>query len=165
MSEELDRVYREFGPVVYRTAWGVLGSCEDAEDVVQTVFIALIRRGSLSDLQNPKAYLYKMAMTTSLKVLRAKRRPPVLVDPVDVLEISASSQGSSFDEESYERLSQAMEQLHPDAAAVLVLRYLHGKSLADIARELNLSRTAVAVRLFRSRARLRTLLHVSSEKR
>ena len=165
MTEELDRIYREFAPLVYRIAWGVLGSREDAEDVVQTVFIALIRRESLPDLQNPKAYLCKAAMTASLNVIRAKRRRPILVDDADLLEMPAPSQGSSFDEEMYERLSEAMEELNADAAAVLLLRYLHNKSLTEIARELGLSRTAVAVRLFRSRARLRTLLHVSSEKK
>jgi RNA polymerase sigma-70 factor (ECF subfamily) len=164
MTEELDRMYREFAPFVYRTAWGVLGSREDAEDVVQTVFVALIRRESLPDVQNPKAYLCKAAMTASLNVLRAKRRRPILVDQADLLEIPVPSQGPSFDEEMYERLSEAMEELNPDAAAVLLLRYLHSKSLTEIARELSLSRTAVAVRLFRSRARLRALLHVSSEK-
>src|SRR5687768_15944840 len=124
MTEELDRMYREFAPFVYRTAWGVLGSREDAEDVVQTVFIALIRRESLPDLQNPKAYLCKAAMTASLNVLRAKRRRPILVDQADLLDIPVPSQGPSFDEEMYERLSEAMEELNPDAAAVLLLRYL-----------------------------------------
>ena len=163
-TDDLDRIYREFAPLVYRTAWGVLGSREDAEDVVQTVFMALVRRESLPDLQNPKAYLYKAAMTASLNVLRAQRRRPVLVDHADFLEMPAPSRGSSFDEEVYARLSEAMQELSADAAAVLLLRYLHGKSLTEIARELRLSRTAVAVRLFRSRARLRALLHVSSEK-
>ena len=164
MTEELDRMYREFAPLVYRTAWGVLGSREDAEDVVQTVFMALMRREGGPDIQNPRAYLYKAAITASLGVLRARRRRPVLVDDAALLDVPASNQGSSFDEETYQRLAAAMEELSADAAAVLLLRYLQDKSLADIARELGLSRTAVAVRLFRSRARLRALLHLSPEK-
>jgi DNA-directed RNA polymerase specialized sigma24 family protein len=36
-AKEFDEIYREHGPLVYRTAWGVLGSREDADDVVQTV--------------------------------------------------------------------------------------------------------------------------------
>ncbi len=165
MSEELDRMYREFAPLVYRTAWGVLGSREDADDVVQTVFIKLIRHESLANIRNLKAYLYKAAVTASISVLRAKRHRPILVDDAALLEVPTPSQGSSFDEESYERLSGAIEKLSADAAAVVLLRYLQDKSLADIARELGLSPAAVAVRLFRSRARLRTLLHVSPEKK
>jgi RNA polymerase sigma-70 factor (ECF subfamily) len=150
---------------VYRTAWGVLGNHEDADDVVQTVFIKLFGRESLANIRNLKAYLYKAAVTASISVLRAKRRRPILVDDAELLEVSAPSQGSSFDEETYERLSHAIEQLSADAAAVVLLRYLQDKSLADIAKQLGLSRAAVAQRLFRSRAKLRALLHVSQEKR
>jgi RNA polymerase sigma-70 factor (ECF subfamily) len=164
VAEELEQLYVEFAPLVYRTAWGVLGSREDAEDVVQTVFMALVRRESPLELRNPKAYLCKAAMTASLNVLRAKRRRPVLVDDAGLVEMPASNRGSSFDEDLYERLSRAMDELSAESAAVLLLRYLHDKSLAEIATELGLSRTAVAVRLFRSRARLRALLHVPPEK-
>ena len=41
MTGELDRMCREFAPLVYRIAWGVLGSREDADDVVRSVFIGL----------------------------------------------------------------------------------------------------------------------------
>ena len=37
-------IFREYAPLVYRTAWGVLGSREDAEDVLQTIFLKLLRR-------------------------------------------------------------------------------------------------------------------------
>lgn len=164
MSDELDRMYREFAPLVYRTAWGVLGSREDADDVVQTVFINLLGRESLANIRNLKAYLYKAAVTASISVLRAKRRRPILVDDAALLEVPTPSRDSSFDEETYARLSRAIEKLSADAAAVVLLRYLQNKSLTDIAKELGLSRTAVALRLFRSRARLRALLHVSQEK-
>lgn len=165
MSDELDRMYREFAPLVYRTAWGVLGNREDADDVVQTVFIKLLGRESLANIRNLKAYLYKAAVTASISVLRAKRRRPILVDDAALLEVPTPSRDSSFDEETYERLSRAIEKLSADAAAVVLLRYLQNKSLTDIAKELGLSPAAVALRLFRSRARLRALLHVSREKR
>jgi RNA polymerase sigma-70 factor (ECF subfamily) len=164
MSEQLDRLYREFAPLVYRTAWGVLGNREDADDVVQSVFIGLIRRESLPEIRNLKAYFCKAAVTASISVLRARRRRPILVDDSTLLEVPAPNHGSSFDEEAYERLARAIEKLSADAAAVILLRYLQNKSLGDIARELGFSRAAVAVRLYRSRARLRALLHVSPEK-
>ena len=163
-TEELERVYREHAPLIYRTAWGVLGTREDAEDVLQSVFLALLRRESLPDLQqNPRAYLYRAAVTASLDVLKARRRRPTLVDDVARLETAVADSGTSFDEELYERLYAAIGQLPADASSVLILRYMHSKSLAEIARELGVSRTAVAVRLFRSRARLRALLRDTLE--
>lgn len=165
-NEELERVYREHAPLVYRTAWGVLGGREDAEDVLQSVFLSLLRRESLPDFQrNPRAYLYKAAVTASLDLLKAKRRRPVLVDEVERLEVAAADSSSSFDEDLYERVYAAIAQLSAEASSVLILRYMHGKSLAEIAREIGVSRTAVAVRLFRSRAQLRTLLRDVTENR
>ena len=61
-AEEFERIYREHASLVYRTAWGVLGSREDAEDVLQTVFVKLLRRESLPDLDShSKAYLARRA--------------------------------------------------------------------------------------------------------
>ena len=161
LAQELEGIYHEYAPLIYRTAWGVLGTREDAEDVLQTIFLRLLRRESPPDLRkNPKAYLYKAAVTASLDVLKAKRRRPVLVDDLDRLEIPALDQRSFFDEEMSERLYDAIARLNADAAGVVILRYMHNKSIAAIAKELGVSRTAVGVRLFRSRARLKALLRV-----
>jgi RNA polymerase sigma-70 factor (ECF subfamily) len=163
LAEEVERIYREHAPLIYRTAWGVLGSREDAEDVLQAIFLALMRRESPPDLrQNPKAYFYKAAVTASLDVLKAKRRRPILVD-IERLEIPAPDDRSSFDEELNERLYEAIARLGEDDAAVLILRYMHNKNLTDIARALDVSRTAAGVRLFRARVRLRALMRVPSE--
>src|SRR5215510_12807157 len=98
-TAELERVYREHAPLVYRTAWGVLGTREDAEDAVQSVFLALLRRQALPDFQqNPRAYLYKAAVTASIDLLRAKRRRPILVEDVVRLETAVADSNSAFDE-------------------------------------------------------------------
>jgi RNA polymerase sigma factor (sigma-70 family) len=51
-----------------------------------------------------------------------------------------------------------MSQLHPGAVEMLVLRYEHGYSDAEIAKLLGKSRGVVAVGLYRARAKLRKLL-------
>jgi RNA polymerase sigma-70 factor (ECF subfamily) len=69
--EELDRIFREHYQLVYRTAYGVTGRAEDAEDVLQTLFLRLLRRGLPLDLmKNPKAYLYRAAVNLSLNTIR-----------------------------------------------------------------------------------------------
>jgi RNA polymerase sigma factor (sigma-70 family) len=52
----------------------------------------------------------------------------------------------------------AIADLNPKDAQVIVLRYLHDRSDAEIARVLGVSRGAVAMRLFRSRLRLRKFI-------
>src|SRR5262245_38309771 len=124
-SQEFEAIYREHAPLVYRTAWGVLGSREDAEDVVQAIFLKLLRRECPPDFQrNPRAYLYRAAVNASLDVLKARRRRPVLVDDIDHLEIAAPDSGGGFDEETHRRLYEAIAQLSAEAAETVLLRYM-----------------------------------------
>ena len=59
-SEDLEAVFREYAPMIYRTARMVTGSPEDAEDIVQTIFLRLLRGEYTSKLQgNPRGYLHQ----------------------------------------------------------------------------------------------------------
>jgi RNA polymerase sigma-70 factor, ECF subfamily len=164
-AQAFEQIYRDYAPLVYRTAWGVLGSREEAEDVLQTVFLKLLRRESAPDFQkNPKAYLYKAAVNASLDTLKARRRRPVLVDDIERLDAPAFHAGSRFDDDTHERLYAAIAQLGAEAAEILILRYMQNKTVMEIAAALGVSRTVIAVRLFRSRARLKKLLGVPGDK-
>jgi DNA-directed RNA polymerase specialized sigma24 family protein len=53
-EEELEHPFRTRYPMLYRTAYSMLGNAADAEDVPQTIFVRLLRRDLLLDLrQNP----------------------------------------------------------------------------------------------------------------
>ena len=73
-GEPVAQVFMEHAQFVFRTAYGVTGSHEDAEDVLQTVFLRLIRRELSPDFgANPRAYLYRAAVNAALDVLRSLR--------------------------------------------------------------------------------------------
>jgi RNA polymerase sigma-70 factor (ECF subfamily) len=153
---EFEQVFQEHSRLIYRTAFGVTGSPEDAEDILQTIFLRLLRREFPPDLKkSPKAYLYRAAVNLSLDTMRSRRRR-VLVEDEEQLEKLAVTDSSSSD--LHDRLYGAMAELSPDAAQALILRHVHNYTDAEIAKMLGTSRTVVAVRLFRSRARLRKLL-------
>jgi RNA polymerase sigma-70 factor (ECF subfamily) len=155
---DFEEIYQEYAPMVYRTAKGVLGNSQDAEDVLQTIFLRLLRRDLPPDLkQNPRAYLYRAAVNLSLDTIEARRRH-VLTDQADRLGVSAPADNSHPEEELHKRLYEAIAQLGPEAAEILILRYVHNTSDAEIAKMLGTSRGVIAVRLFRSRARLKKLL-------
>ena len=65
---------------------------------------------------------------------------------------------SHFTEEVYKHLNEAIADLSPRAAEILILRYVHDYSDAEIAKTLGTSRGTIAVSLFRSRARLRKVI-------
>jgi uncharacterized protein (TIGR03435 family) len=61
--QEFGQIFQEHYALVYRTAYSITRTAEDAEDVVQSIFLRLLRRESLPDLSsNPKGYFYRAAV-------------------------------------------------------------------------------------------------------
>ena len=166
----LEQVFREHQQRVFRAAYRITGNAQDAEDVLQTVFLRLARReaGTLP-VDNLTSYLYRAAINAALDLLRARR------DTVSVaLEEAQGSLPAPVDgapdrlQEAQELrawLRRALSRLRPRAAEVFTLRYLEGYENHDIARMLGISRVAVAVTLHRTRRRLRKELRRQSRER
>src|SRR5215208_5136670 len=88
LAEDLEDTFREHSRLVYRTAYSVTGSAQDAEDVVQTLFLQLLRRGLPPAFkENPKGYLYRAAVNLSLNAVKARQRRASGVDP-DKLDVA-----------------------------------------------------------------------------
>jgi len=155
--QELEEIFLEHYRLTYRTAYAVTGRAQDAEDVVQSIFLRLLCREFPPDLKrNPGAYLYRAAVNSSLNSIRGEKRRIRNTGQAS-LEAQPAPDSESA-EETHRRLYEAVARLAPDAAHILILRYAHDYSDSEIAKVLGLSRTTVAVRLFRSRARLRKLM-------
>lgn len=161
LAEDLEDAFREHSRLVYRTAYSVTGSAQDAEDVVQTLFLQILRRGFPPAFkQNPKGYLYRAAVNLSLNAVKSRKRRASAGDP-EQLEIADShpdEREAATKDDLQSRLVEAIAQLNPRAVEMLVLRYEHDTSEAEIGRLLGTSRAVVAVTLFRARARLKKLL-------
>jgi RNA polymerase sigma-70 factor, ECF subfamily len=168
LSQEFEDLYLEHCQLVYRAAYAITGNRQDAEDVLQRIFVKLLERRLTADiLEHPARYLHRAAVNLSLNVVRErKRRAPV--EDLDVLAIPAPADARSEarDREHdrkhrHERLMAAMAGLKPRALEILVLHYKLGYSDAQIAALLGTSRGVVAVTLYRIRRRLRTLLRLA----
>jgi len=71
LAQEFEEIFREHYQLVYRTAYSVTGSRQDAEDVLQTIFLRLIQREIPPDLRrSPKAYLYRAAVIRRTEAAR-----------------------------------------------------------------------------------------------
>jgi len=162
LTQEFEEIFREHSVLVYRTAYSITGSPQDAEDVLQSVFLWLLRRGIPAGFNsNPKGYLYRATVNASLNIRKSRKR--------ELLNNSADRPGpyvvfgaSSSTADMEDRLVDAISQLNPRAVEMLVLRYEHNYSDAEIGKMLGTSRGVVAVTLYRARARLEKLLRASS---
>src|SRR5262249_26757004 len=108
-------------------------------------------------------YLYRAAVNAALNTIRSRRHevPAANAEPIAAPPAAPDSEPSAQDE-MRKSLSVAMTKLKPRAVEILVLRYEHNYSDAEIAKMLGTSRGTVAVSLHRTRARLRKLLRAAS---
>jgi RNA polymerase sigma-70 factor (ECF subfamily) len=164
LGQEFENVFHEHYPLVYRTAYRVTGRAEDAEDVVQTLFLRLVRSGLPPHFrENPKGYLYRAAVNVALNVVRSRRH--VLASDADLRDVPDESNRRTAESPIQDLLIEVIAHLDPSVVEMLVLRYEHDYSDAEIGRLLGKSRGVVAVTLYRARARLKKLLGASLERR
>ena len=164
----LEQVFREHQQRVFRAAYRVTGNAQDAEDVLQSVFLRLARREA-GDLPatNLSNYLYRTAVNAAIDLLRTRRGPPT-VDLEDAAQTLPDLRAEAPDqahvaEELRAWLRRALARLGPKAAEVFTLRYIEEYDNQDIARMLGLSRVGVAVILHRTRRRLQRDLRASKK--
>ncbi len=71
---DLEQIYREHHRRVIQAAYRVTGNPQDAEDVLQTVFMRLVRREGGSPLSDSLGnYLHRAAINAALDIVRSKR--------------------------------------------------------------------------------------------
>src|SRR5215510_7143980 len=74
IPEELECLYREHATFVYRTAFRITRNAEESEDILQTIFLRLMRRESPPDLQSrPRAYFYRAAVNAALDAIQLRK--------------------------------------------------------------------------------------------
>jgi RNA polymerase sigma-70 factor, ECF subfamily len=155
IPKTLDAMYREHHTMVFRTAYRVTGNAADAEDVLQTVFLRMVRREDSADvIEHPENYLRRSAVHAALDLVRARRSGA----NVDLDRLPATG-GSHPDEgDLRELLRQALSELPERSAEIFTLRFFEGLTNPEIAKALGISSITVAVTLHRTRRALQKKL-------
>ncbi len=142
---------------VFRVARRITGNAPDAEDVLQTVFLRIMRRDEpplrADDAAN---YLHRAATNASLDLLR--RRKAARSEPIEDAERfhdhEPNPEAAHVGAEIRDKVRAALAELNPRAAEIFVMRYFDGYGNREIARLLNTSWSTIAVTLHRTRAKL-----------
>jgi RNA polymerase sigma-70 factor (ECF subfamily) len=155
LPQEFETLFVEHHDLVYRAAYRVTGNAEDAEDVLQTLFLRLLRRECAPEIaKNLKAYLHRAAINVALDIVRSRKRTV----PTDDLSLHDGQPAPDRHRRSSELqacLRAALAELSPTAAQMFVLRHIEGYSNGEIAQMMGTTRGTVAVLLFRARLRVR----------
>ena len=157
---DLEQIYREHHRRVIQAAYRITGNAQDAEDVLQTVFMRLVRREGGSPLSDSLGnYLHRAAINAALDVVRSRRsaRATALegVEPTLAAADDDAPDKVQGGSELKEQIRLALGHMSAKAAEIFALRYFEGYGNHEIAKMLGTSRSTVNVILHRTREKLR----------
>jgi RNA polymerase sigma-70 factor (ECF subfamily) len=137
---------------LYRAAWALCGSREEAEDLVQETFVRVMARPRLLRKDDDLGYLLRALRNTYLTGRRTAARRPVAEPLVGRLELVSDSSASMPDQAAEAReVYSAIASLPPRCRDALVGVDLIGLSYSEAARALRVRPETITSRLYRAR--------------
>ncbi len=146
---------------LFRFAFRLLGSSEEAKDVVQEVFIKVWNgREQLAEVENIEAWCMRITKNLSLDRLRQQNRRPTdsLEQGVHILNETLSPYENTEISESMKRVGELMAGLPEKQRQVMHLRDIEGYTYHEISEILEIDMSQVKVNLFRARNSVREQL-------
>ena len=155
---------------IYRLGLKMLGNSQDAEDVLQETFIKAFNNiRSFEGRSKISTWLYRIAVNESLSLLRKRKNNITSIDagletdegdilPRQIIDWCCLPERELLSDESRQYISQAIDTLSDAYRATFLLRDVEGLSTRETAETLDITESAVKVRLMRARMQLREAL-------
>src|SRR5262249_52243048 len=122
-----------YGTLVWGTCRRILGDTPDAEDVFQATFLTLVREAGRYTVKSLASWLHQVARRTAMNAHSKSRRSQDLGRRLWVA--AQTAREDSLDRTAlYAALDEELAGLPERLRGPLVLRYLGGKPLEDVAR-------------------------------
>jgi RNA polymerase sigma-70 factor, ECF subfamily len=140
---------------LYRAAWSLCGSREEAEDLVQETFERVLRRPRFLHSEDDLGYLLRVLRNTFFSQRRAAGRRPQttsLPDDADLIEDHSAPAPEARIEST--ELYGAISRLPDDFRDALVAIDVIGLSYREAARALRVREATITTRLHRARQRV-----------
>ncbi|MBB5869732.1 RNA polymerase sigma-70 factor (sigma-E family) [Allocatelliglobosispora scoriae] len=141
-----------------RAAWLLTGDNGKAEDLLQTALTATWRRWPhVTEGGNPEGYVRKALYTTYVTWWRRRWRAEL---PTEVLPERSTGSDIADRQANRDAVRRALAGLSRQQRAIVVLRYVEDRTVAQTAELLECSAETVKVQAFRALAKLRADPHL-----
>jgi RNA polymerase sigma-70 factor (ECF subfamily) len=140
---------------LFRAAWGLCGSREEAEDLVQETFARVLRKPRVIRSEDDLGYLLRVLRNTFFSQRRtAGRRPQTIAmsEDMDVIEDHSAIQPEA--KLDSDELYGAIAELPDDFREALVAIDVVGLSYREAAKALGVREATITTRLHRARQRV-----------
>ncbi len=140
---------------LYRAAWGLCGSREDAEDLVQETFAKVLSKRRLVRSDDDLGYLLRVLRNVHISTYRTRmRRPQEVAMPDDAHAIPDPNASTPERHLETSELYAAIAELPEDFRDAVVAVDLMGLSYREAAKALRTREATITTRVYRGRQRL-----------
>ncbi|MBK9942860.1 MAG: sigma-70 family RNA polymerase sigma factor [Kouleothrix sp.] len=166
-SQALNLLYERYARVVYGLAVRMLGTADQAEDVVQETFWRVWRRSTTYELRRGSAagWICSIAHNLSVDELRRQRVRPNYVYETDtspvlseLIDTRGDVAGIATENERRLLIVAALEQITSEQRQAIELAYFRGLSQSEIAERLQSPIGTIKTRIRLGLRRLREIL-------
>lgn len=156
LERDFDSIYKDYSRLVYWAAYRVLSNKEAAEDVMQNVFITVLKNmGSVASLPDAqlKGWLYRVSVNAALDVKRREGKEVLSDEPVgaDVADTSAPPEEQVMQDMLRTTIREALSEMDEVYREPLMMFYYSEMSVKEIAEALDISEGTVKSRMSRGR--------------
>jgi RNA polymerase sigma-70 factor, ECF subfamily len=166
---EFARLVEAFTNPIYRLAINMLGSEQDAEDVLQETFIKVFKSvKTFEERSSLSTWVYRIAVNEALMLLRKSKVQMTSLDdpdddenleePKEISDWCCQPEKTFMTAEVQAQLEKAIRLLPDKLRLVFILRDMEDLSIKDTAAALNITEMSVKTRLLRARLKLREYL-------
>lgn len=169
-EDAIEFLVRQYETGVFRLALSIIGNEAEANEITQETFIAALRSlPSYQEQKSFKAWLYTIVLNYSRSHLRKRKIVERLRTTLTtIFQVENQKQVSPEDviiqNEKEAALWNSLNQLDERQRIVVILRYFHDLSIAQISKILSVNEGTIHSRLHSAREKLRnTLRHLHGE--
>jgi len=162
MAQELDQVvtelFTQYSTAICAYIYALIKDWQLAQELTQETYLKLYRtRSRLPEVENQRAWVYRIAHNLTINEVKRRRRFTWL--PWRFTDDSLHTNSTESTDQINERadLEETLKLLPEPYRSPLLLYSSHGLSVREVADTLNLSESAVKVRLHRARKMFREL--------
>ena len=149
MDPRFEKIYKDNSKYVYNVALGMLRNRDEAEDIMQNVFIKLFEGyGSFRGDADIKTYLYRMTVNKTIDYMRSQN---LHSNKLELIE----QPGPQKTDSSVSLLDALLDRLNPELKAPILLAEIGGFSYKEISEIMNINLGTVKSRINRGIAKLR----------
>ena len=158
-TSALSKIYDEYGARLYHYLLAMLHSKDDAEEVLQTLFMRLVHKQKrLKNVRNLTGYLFAAVRNEAIRFIRKNERHRKAMEGLKNIALLESGNDEEILPDEVNRINKAIAMLPQHQREIIVLKVYDGLNFREIASVTKTFPNTVASRYRYGMEKLRNLL-------